>query len=88
MEFIDFLRKGVPLSLQQNSSQGFDKIGTGTTKSLPFWESQTPLGPVSPRKHAQEEKSSSCGKSSLLMLCHCIILSPLPSNILIGISNF
>ena len=59
MEFSDFLRKGVPLSLEPNSSQGFDKISART--SLPFWESQTPLGPVSPRKHTQEETSSSRG---------------------------
>ncbi|CAB3994719.1 predicted protein [Paramuricea clavata] len=55
MEFVEFLEKGVPLAVQQNSSRASDKISARS--SLPFWESQTPLGPVSPRKHTEQEMS-------------------------------
>ena len=55
MEFIGFLEKGVPLSVQQNSHAS-DKISGRS--SLPFWESQTPLAPVSPRKHTEQGMTS------------------------------
>ena len=61
MEFVEFLEKGVPLSLQQNSSHDSDKINARS--SLPFWESQTPLGPVSPRKQTQPATFRSSGRS-------------------------
>jgi hypothetical protein len=71
MEFVEFLEKGVPLAVQQNSSRASDKISARS--SLPFWESQTPLGPVSPRKHTEQEMSRTSGRSSNEEFIHSLI---------------
>ena len=57
VEFIGFLEKAVPLSIQQNSSHTTDK----RNERLPFWESHAPLGPVSPTKHTEHSTSTSNG---------------------------